>query len=93
MGRECLRQWDPELSIRWMCEASRELGDLARLKRHKHRGKSLSSQTKRVVVNLTDVERILRQSRMCMLRRLMMVEARPERPGRSMNYINGNGGV
>lgn len=48
---------------------------------------------KRVIVNLTDVQRILRQSRMCMLRRLMMVEARPERPGRSMNCINGNVGV
>lgn len=93
MGRECLRLWDPELSSGWMCEASRELGDLAWCKRHEHCGKSLSSQTKRVVVNLTDVERILRQSKMCMLRRLMMVEARPERPGRSMNHINGNGGV
>lgn len=48
---------------------------------------------KRAVVNLTDVERILRQSRTCMLRRLMMVEARPERPGRSMSHINGNRGV
>lgn len=42
MGREYLKQWDPELSSRWMCEACRELGGLARFERHEYLRKNLS---------------------------------------------------
>lgn len=42
MGREYLKQWDPELSSRWMYEACRELGGLTQFERHEHLRKNLS---------------------------------------------------